>query len=309
MRKLLIILLSAAASSIAMGFASEVSAADFKAIKYYGQDYSIILTGPIVDGDESKFKNLAVSELKKGHFIYEVRLFSHGGSTNTALNIGRQIRLLGSVASAPRRVDGQAICSYKGFQIANSDNGSSCDCASACSLIWTGGNGRVGAVVGLHRPRFEDWSFKKIDVAQAEAQYKIVEEDIKKYLSEMGAPDWAFHRMFSTSSADIYYLNASELNAFENDNSALDELWVAKCGKIPWGHGTVFTNPAVATWADCYFSVINSYLTKPHKAYLERYDDQPPSFSSSAASSLVLRQDHGPVDPLFKDMYSAAGAH
>jgi hypothetical protein len=244
--------------------------AEIKALPWFENDWAIAITGPIVRGDDERFRNVALDVIKKGHYIRDVRIYSHGGLTDAALAIGRQIRVLGSITTAPKIIQGQLACIYNAADVPHVSNGPSCACESACSLIWMAGTGRDGQIVGLHRPRYDEIYYRELSPEAAEEQYKVAEDQIRDYLAEMGVPSWTFQVMFQTPSKGMHYLTDSELLAFSNADPALDELVVARCGKTIPG-GTIFDNPVRKKSFECYVAVINDDLGKGRKAYLQQY--------------------------------------
>jgi len=80
-----------------------------------GQFDLIVLNGPIKDGDDARFRDIAASAGKA-----VVLLNSEGGSVAPALEMGRTIRLKGLSTSVPPDTL----------------------CASACALIWLAGSPR-----------------------------------------------------------------------------------------------------------------------------------------------------------------------
>jgi hypothetical protein len=144
----------------AVAFACTVSASTAAQIAVMGistdddTDAMIQIDGAIVAGDDEKFKALALKYEKA-----DVVLSSQGGSVLTAIEIGTVIRLKHFSTS----VWGDGVC------------------ASACALIWLGGEARgiVGAGrVGLHAT-YREVDGKKIESGAANAVGGA-------YLSQMG---------------------------------------------------------------------------------------------------------------------------
>jgi hypothetical protein len=121
------------------------------------------LWGPIVSGDDQKFKNLVLLYVKKGYLIFEVSVFSSGGDVRAAMDIGNQVRMLQARTKSPMRFINEpeyaqcwfvASASHGGVgyhpnsnykrDLSTNDGDSWCDCASACFLIWSSGMTREG---------------------------------------------------------------------------------------------------------------------------------------------------------------------
>jgi hypothetical protein len=249
--------------------------ADFRSIHYYHNSYVLILHGPIIAGDAARFQQLAVSELRAGHALVALRAYSPGGSTDEAVNIGRQVRMLKLYTFGPvKDPQGKSICNYSDidhFTMQSGHYGSDCICASACSLIWMGGAGRDGdAVIGIHAPRYDEMSFSKFSPDQADEQYKEVVALLKGYFNELGdVPTWTLQKMLSSDSSHMHYLDAQEIAEFYNFNPALEELVLARCGKIPGGN--LWVDSARKRFFDCDQPILEQAAANVQRNYLATY--------------------------------------
>ena len=88
------------------------------------------LWGEIAEGDDAKFKGIVVPLIRSGNVLYEVNVFTWGGSVNAAIGIGRQIRALKAITVAPTLFDGPI------------DRGLVPGTTVQC-WFWTGYNGQV----------------------------------------------------------------------------------------------------------------------------------------------------------------------
>src|SRR4051812_34197492 len=70
----------------------------------YESGVSIYLHGPIIPGDEEHFRQLVLAQLRAGHHVDSVYIYSPGGSVPAAVHIGRQIRTLRASTSGPNRL-------------------------------------------------------------------------------------------------------------------------------------------------------------------------------------------------------------
>jgi hypothetical protein len=113
---------------LALLLSASTQAADIKIVRN-GDFAAVSLRGPIIPEDYDAFR--AQLNFTPAAVVF---LESTGGSTNTALGIGRIIR-------------------RNGFETVVLDNSK---CASACALIWIAGSPRrmgTNAKIGFHQPR------------------------------------------------------------------------------------------------------------------------------------------------------------
>lgn len=255
---------------------SSAVSADFRSIHFYHNGYAIILHGEIVPGDSARFKELALSELRQGHVLLDMRLYSPGGNVDEALSIGRQVRMLKLYTFGPvRDPQGRAICNYSDldhFNLQTGHYGSDCTCESACSLIWMGGIGRdPSAVIGIHAPRYDEMMFRKYTPDQADEQYKEVVALLKDYFNELGdVPAWTLQKMLSSDSGHMHFLSSEEISEFYNYNAALEELVVARCGEVPQT-GSVWENAGRRRWFDCDYPILEEAHSGAANKYLATY--------------------------------------
>ncbi len=104
-----------------------------------------------------------------------------------------------------------------------------CTCASACFFIWAAGDERLGDVILVHRPYFEQAYFAGLEASGAEAAYKRLAGEARPYLRELGVQDTLIDRLFSIDSQHASYLTAEELSLLRVQ-SYISELKIAKCG-------------------------------------------------------------------------------
>ena len=174
---------------------------------FYSIRFSITIEGPIVSGDNDRFKKEVIDQLHAGHLITSVNIFSPGGDVDQAIEIGKQIRTLGAQTSAPFLDGDERVCMRGELDAQLPTTGGTCDCQSACFIIWSAGTGRNGTFVGVHRPRFEADYFKNLTPQRASEKYSEVEKLTRDYFREKGIPDWAVSRMYSVASTKMEFLN------------------------------------------------------------------------------------------------------
>jgi hypothetical protein len=163
------------------------------------------IQGAIIKGDYEKFLAL----YRKSHpFMNIILLNSAGGDVDEAVKIGRLFRKFLLKAKAPDRwPDGQFLLpSYRTSEPATLCRGPECNCASACALIWFGAPDRSGTI-GLHRPRFDDPSFRALAPAEAARAYRRMLDGVARYLDEMETPKHLIETMVSTGSGEIRWVD------------------------------------------------------------------------------------------------------
>jgi uncharacterized protein len=251
---------------IVLFFPDHSRAAQFDAYQWYGNAFHIEISGPITAGDNDRFRKLVLSEIRSGHVVSGIHLNSPGGNVSEALGIGRVIRQLKASTYAPSLRSGKRLCQTGSLDNISYEDSSSCECASACSLIWEAGVGRLGELVGIHRPRYDEATYKDLTPDQATKQYSEVLVETTKYFAEMGVPDWLSSRMYSVPSSDMHYLKDTELQEFSNSSPALGELVIARCGNVP--SGTIFDNPERKNYVDCAFTINIDQVVKGNRGFL-----------------------------------------
>jgi hypothetical protein len=118
------------------------------------------LHGTIAKGDYEKVRALLRLNQQELNLFY---LASPGGDVNEAILIGRLFRAYLITAWAPQDISDLSgsgsffLTTYPTILCRVTE----CICASACALIWFGAVDR-GGVVGLHRPRIDDPTFKTL---------------------------------------------------------------------------------------------------------------------------------------------------
>lgn len=90
---------------------------------------------------------------------------------------------------------------------------------------------RTIPVMGLHRPYYEKEYFSKLSPPQASEAYRKLENMVRNYLAEMGAPQSIIDRMFNRASNEIELLTADEFRGhYKSEESFLAEWLIARCG-------------------------------------------------------------------------------
>lgn len=271
------------------------SAAQFVSNQWYGNAFHIELSGPITVGDNDRFRKLVLSEIRSGHLVSGVQLNSPGGNVSEALGIGRAIRQLKASTYAPSLRSGQRLCQTGSLDNIIYEDSSNCECASACSLIWEAGVGRLGELVGIHRPRYDETAYKDLTPDQATKQYSEVLEETTRYFAEMEVPEWLSSRMYSVPSSDMHYLTDTELQQFSNSSPALGELVIARCGNVP--SGTIYNNPQRKNYVDCAFAINIDQVVKGNRDFLTTMGNGEDSGRVLAWAAPMIQSVRPPVAP------------
>lgn len=164
---------------------AQASALEFSAETTDDGSRFIFVSGPFrADDDISKFFALALD-----HRPQFVTFDSPGGNVDTALKLGRTIRML-SLGTVQIR---------------------SMECSSACALAFLGGVFRVAdsGAIGVHRS-----SFSNASSMDAETAVAVIQEGTAMtmaYIAEMGADPSLLQLALQYDRSDMRYLSSSEM--------------------------------------------------------------------------------------------------
>jgi hypothetical protein len=191
-----------------------------------GQCSELLISGPIQKGDARKFSDL----LQRSHpFLQHLFLNSPGGLVDEAMAIGKMVRRALVETWAPRiNRNGQLY-----FSIARKAScaGATCQCASACFLIWAAGVERQGWVLGLHRPSTTDATYVDLRPSDAAPRYREQLTKIRDYLEEMDTPRRYVDLMVDTNSADMTWLTQKDEDGLSAPASIAE--WIkSSCGAV-----------------------------------------------------------------------------
>lgn len=221
-------------------------AADFgKAVEPNGSHY-IVIDGRIDKGDYEKLINHSKLFVSNGWPI-RILLNSKGGDALEAMRMGRFIKK----TLAETKIRGNYV---------NPQEPSLRYCYSSCVLIFIAGavrdhemdneffteNGKIVwiktrnglqhkaiPVIGVHRPYYDPEAYGKLNAADAKKGYIILENETRKYLNEMGAPDEFVIRMFRASSNEVDTIRKEEfIKYFGYKDPFLEEWFLSRCGKL-----------------------------------------------------------------------------
>lgn len=249
-------------------FIDSALSAQVSLIKDTWNHEEILISGTIEKGDLVKVKQyaaIAISNLNDSSGEFVINIDSSGGDLRESMLIGRFARNL----LARIEVYGNIIVSTEsnlGMKLLASKNPSQewgnlaiprnqqlephhlVKAYSAGVIIFYGGverairdnfDARKGAeyegvsipVIGIHRPYYDKQYFAKLSPVEADKQYRLLENEVRAYLSEMGAPQSLIDRMFNTSSTRIELIPDDEFrNMFRVKESFAQEWLIAKCG-------------------------------------------------------------------------------
>ena len=192
-----------------------------------GQCTWLLIRGPIQKGDAQKFSDL----LQKSHpFLEYLFLDSPGGLVDEAMAIGKMVRraLVQTWAPEQTKRNGQ-----RKFSIFTKPScaGATCQCASACFLIWAAGVERNGWILGLHRPSTTDATYVDLRPSDAAPRYREQLTKIRDYLEEMDTPRRYVDLMVDTNSADMTWLTQKDQDGLSAPASIAE--WIkSSCGAV-----------------------------------------------------------------------------
>lgn len=169
----------------------------------------ITITDEIRKEDLLNFMTFA--QMARADGLYQIILNSSGGDVETALSMGKVIRIDRASVSVP---DGAT-------------------CLSSCVFILASGVIRyVGGVVGIHRPFAIDDT--DTDFKSQKRKYSKLEKDIKLYLKAMNIPVSLYDDMFRIPPHKIVLLSKEELRNYglNEDDPYEDAARIAAVAKI-----------------------------------------------------------------------------
>ena len=159
-------------------------AATINFLKGYGtNDDRISISGEIKDGDEQKFKEIAL--LSDRAIVY---LEGPGGDLGAAIRIGRLVYALGYMTAVKET-----------------------QCASACALIWVAGHFKflsTNAQVGFHLPAYDEESKK------GTKNISVVYALTGAYLANLGFAEPFIAYMMDTENDQIKWLTSKNAKFF-----------------------------------------------------------------------------------------------
>lgn len=259
---------------------SPAYAAKIIASDWYGKRVHLTLVGPIKDGDQETFKQEVLKQIRRGRLVSALQLYTPGGNVDAAISIGEQVRLLRIQTATPDRdsndgtwdprTDKARVCRYGPLDREEYRRDDSCDCQSACFIIWAGGVDRRGNYIGIHHPYFDSDTFAKLSATQARDMYQKMEGPVRQYFNKMDVPEHILKIMWNTLSVDMYFLSPTEIQQLRNPEAWRDQYMHDRCGKWPT-EGTIYSNPQRKRVADCQGEVFESIYAEAAAKYLELY--------------------------------------
>lgn len=160
------------------------------AAEFSEDEYGVRISGAIVKGDYSKFREYLLSD---GRFLRfsRVWLSSPGGDVTEALKFAN----LFDKAFIPTWV------------------GAMDTCASSCFIMWAGGVERTlmpTGWIGVHRITLRDIEG---DIQKAKGLISPLASNVSKYLSELGMPRALIDKMNETPASGIYRFDSIDVNS------------------------------------------------------------------------------------------------
>jgi hypothetical protein len=187
----------------------------------------VIFVGEIENGDFEKVSSLLQEAKDRELGIFKINLACPGGDVVEAMRIGKLIRGSFMATSSPMNYRGINIC----FDLPEKDRTSeTCNCASACFLVWAAGVWRSGKTLGVHRPYFRKEYFEGLPAPEAQKKYLSMSNEVRAYLKDMDIPTNVTEKMFSASSTEIIYLDEKTIESMRYV-PFFDEWLRASCGE------------------------------------------------------------------------------
>ncbi len=174
---------------------------------------SLRMSGDIKSGDYEKFRAFLTKNLNKyKHMEYRfVRLSSNGGNLIETLKIAGLLKV-----------------SYATISVENGR------CASSCFFLYLSGVTRYShspLSIGIHRAYFDQTYFAGLKPETARAQQERLTNAVNAILDENGVPQYLKDLMNRTSSGDMYWLSADDVENIGRHPAWYEELIIANCGK------------------------------------------------------------------------------
>jgi hypothetical protein len=248
----------------------------------------VTLIGPIERGDDSKFRELVLPQLRRNVLIFEISVFSSGGDVATAMALGEQIRTLQTRTISPyyeavirnnqKVATGKTSCTiweWKQYgMMPRTDVGKSwCECASACFLVWASGAVREGGRMGIHRLYWPGTDFGNLPPAEARVRYKKAQDTFTAYLTKLDVPQSMIDRLFATDSHSMYYLSWPEMQLMQS-TPFVEEMTYSRCGKSKKESMSAKNNWTMREdpeHIECYRSILKQLMQDGARDYLAKY--------------------------------------
>jgi hypothetical protein len=251
---------------------TQSSAATFSTEHWYGRRFHMNLVGQINSGDDDIFKGEMLAQIRQGHIVSALQLYTPGGDVDAAISIGEQARLLQIQTVAPFKDGNGHFCRYGQFDQIDRNQDDSCDCESACFIIWAAGIDRKGTYVGIHHPYFSKDMYRTLTPERAEEMYTGMANDVRKYLTKMDVPDAIVGKMFRYISTEMYFLDDEELDSLKNPLPWAEQLMADRCGTLP--DGTIFDNSERKQVVDCQGEILEAIYARGEQKYLDLYGNR-----------------------------------
>jgi hypothetical protein len=243
-------------SLINLAYAAEITIIDGR---YKGEKY-VSISGPIEKGDYEKVRISSIDAINMSEDRLTFHLNTSGGDLVEAMKIGRfarkhlaRIYVYGRVIFSPgdkffkttqmhqhTRFSSRVLAKETPLAETNLVR-----CYSAGVIIlfggvshWVSDNGdfrtgerKIIPVIGIHRPYFDSKYFATLSPEEAKNKYGILEQGVRDYLKEMGAPQSLADRMFRKASDQVELIPDEEFREMLSATAPfIDEWIIAKCG-------------------------------------------------------------------------------
>jgi hypothetical protein len=254
---------------------TQAQAADIRSQAWNGKRYHVIITGKIEAGDEKSFRDVALSIFKQGNVISAVSLYSAGGNVRAAMAIGKEIREMAAETVGPWVFKGKRVCPIGSAHEDRNETGN-CDCRNACFFIWAAGTGRLGELMGIQRPTYNNEDYAGLNDEDARKAFSGLNKEAVSYLRQMNVPERFIHKMFEEGNQENYYLSQPEIGEFNNHDASFARSLEASCGPRPVRGTEGSIGELVASlsvkWGNCVGPLIEASLASGAQRYVAKYD-------------------------------------
>lgn len=242
--------------------------------------------GDIQAGDDQKFHALILPYLRTGYIVFQVNIFSQGGSVPAAMSLGRRIKTLqtrtvtayneAKIINNQRVLTNDAMCTF--YEEAGTSVGIKpvrgyawCSCESACFLVWGSGMTRQGGRIGIHRFYWKGPDFGNLPAQKARELYDSTQAEYREYIKQLNVPAAIIDRLFATDSHNMYFLSWPEIQLLDSA-PFLEEMVYSKCGKskhVSMSAENNWTSTEDPQHVYCYRGILKQLMREGAQNYLQ----------------------------------------
>jgi hypothetical protein len=210
-------------------------------ITFKDEFYSVQLEGKIESGDYERLRSIAdelslnIRNNPRQAFHVVLHLYSPGGELAEAIKIGRLVRSLRWMTTAPQNYSDPSERKREAGKL--KEPNTNYMCASACFFIFAAGIERYGGyrshiaplILGIHRPYLSDMDLKAMSSTGAMTSAGNIRTVVDNYLKEMSVPAKYADLMFSVPKDSIQWLTAADVSELRGFVPELQDWVDARC--------------------------------------------------------------------------------